>query len=412
MTLALHGGKAVRATYLPYARQDISASDRRAVDRILQSDFLTTGPAVPGFEQAFVNYVGCKSAIAFSNGTAALHAAIYLLKLEPGDEVITTPLTFAATANVVMYEGGVPRFADIDPDGNLCPQAVEDFITANYRRAGKYWRHHDSGGRLRAVAVVHYTGRVVDMKPFHRLGARYNLAVLEDASHALGAVYPGAKRPVGNSTASLAVTFSFHPVKIIAAGEGGMVAVRNRKLAGELAAFRHHGIVGANPANKLPVPGMEILGYNYRLSDIHCALGESQLKRIARFLHIRRGLVARYDKAFNGHDLLIPPRYREGMTESAWHIYVIQLKSSELAAGRNQVLAALRAENIGANIHYIPVYHHPYYAGLKRYHKGDCPQAEKFCACCITLPLFCRMSRRDVDDVVSAVNKVLAYYRC
>lgn len=414
MTLAIFGGKPVRESMLPYGRQIINADDRKAVEHVLRGDFLTTGPAVARFEEEFRAQTGSPNAVAVANGTAALHAAVRLLDLQPGEEVLTSPITFASTANAVLFEGGLPRFADIGDDTNLSPAALRETLDRDYKARGRDLFHKKTKKKLRAIIVVHYAGRAVDMTPFYTIARAHNLKVLEDASHALGAHYPGTVRCVGNSPKSLAVTFSFHPVKLIATGEGGMIAAHSRQHAGRLRCFRHHGIdLDHIQRMQKKVPhlyDMSELGYNYRLSDIHSALGISQLGRLRDFLLQRRALAAKYQAFFQDHELLRAPA-PEAASEHAWHLYVVELKLKALKAKRDDIFRALRAENIGVNVHYLPVYRHSFYRKVLKGYAPACPRAEAFYEACLTLPLHAGMTGRDVAQVVEAVEKVLAHYK-
>ncbi|MBB3113312.1 UDP-4-amino-4,6-dideoxy-N-acetyl-beta-L-altrosamine transaminase [Paenibacillus phyllosphaerae] len=392
--LASLGGKPVRRTLLPYGRQWIGLDDIRAVVVTLLSDFVTTGPAVDRFEHELARYTGAQYAVAFSSGTAALHAACVAAGIGEGDEVITTPITFAATANCIRYAGGTPVFADIDERTyNIDPDSVKRLIT----------------NRTKALIPVHYTGQPADMQAIMQLAKENGLIVIEDAAHAFGASYMG--RRIGSGSASMTM-FSFHPVKHITTGEGGVITTDDPELYEKLKEFRVHGIT-RNPSRMERPQGewyyeMQSLGFNYRLTDVQAALGASQLKKAERFLRLRRRYRQMYDEAFmHAKGVTIP--YESPECESSWHLYVLRLNRTELRAGREEIYHALRAENIAVNVHYVPVYLHPYYRDLG-YRQGLCPIAERVHEDMITLPLFPRMTRRDVNDVITAVHKVLAYY--
>jgi perosamine synthetase len=392
-TLAIHGGSPVRSTFLPYGRQSVEEDDIQAVVDVLRSDWLTTGPKVGEFEEAFSGYVGSKHAVSFSSGTAALHAAAFAAGLKPGDEAITTPLTFAATANCVLYQGAIPVFADVCADTlNLDPEQVTKKISP----------------RTRAILPVDYSGHPAELTAMVEIARQHNLIVIEDACHALGAEYHGQR--VGG-IADMTV-FSFHPVKHITTGEGGMVTTNNDEFAETLRRFRNHGI--SSDARQRQSAGqwhyeMVLLGFNYRLPDIVCALGVSQLKKLDANLARRREIAARYLEAFRELPGVIPPAVR-AEANPAWHLYPIRLDLAKLTADRAQVFRALRAENIGVNVHYIPVHLHPYYRQQFGYKGGEFPVAEDAYERLISLPMFHGMSDQDIGDVIEVVRKVVAYF--
>ena len=392
--LAIHGGTPVRKTLLPYGRQSIEEDDIQAVVETLRSDWLTTGPKVPEFEEAFAAWVGARYAVSFSSGTAALHGAAFIAGIGSGDEAITTPLTFAATANCVLYQNGTPIFADVAPDTlNLDPERVGAKITQ----------------RTKALLPVDYAGHPADLDAMLEVAEGHGLVVIEDACHALGAEYKG--RRVG-SIAHMTV-FSFHPVKHLTTGEGGMVTTDNAAYADALRKFRNHGI--SSGARDRQQAGqwhyeMVLLGYNYRLTDIACALGLSQLKRLEENLTRRREIAARYTAAFQEMPGICAPVVREEALP-AWHLYPIRLELAHLSAGRAEIFRALRAENIGVNVHYIPVHLHPYYRERFGYRGGEFPIAESAYESLISLPMFHGMSDADVEDVIRAVDLVTGYYR-
>jgi perosamine synthetase len=391
--LAIHGGRPVRATLLPYGRQSIEESDIEAVVEVLRSDWLTTGPKVAEFEEAVAAWVGAKYAVSFSSGTAALHAAAFAADLQPGDEAITTPLTFAATANCVLYQGAVPVFADVQPDTlNIDPEQIASRITS----------------QTKAILPVDYAGNPADLEPILQLADRQGLVVIEDACHALGAAY--RKRRIG-SLAHMTV-FSFHPVKHLTTGEGGMAMTDNPGYAETLRRFRNHGL--SSDGRQRQAKGswhyeMVLLGFNYRLSDIACALGIQQLSRLEANLARRRRIAARYQSEFEAVAGIRPPAVRDNV-DPAWHLYPIRLELNQLSGSRNEVFQALRAENIGVNVHYIPVHLHPYYRDRFGYRGGEYPVAEAAYECLISLPMFHGMSDADVEDVVTAVKKVLGAF--
>jgi perosamine synthetase len=391
--LAVDGGAPVRKKLLPYGRQSISEEDIQAVVDVLRSDWLTTGPKVAQFEEALAAWVGAKYAVAFSSGTAALHGAAFAAGLKPGDEAITSPLTFAATANCVLYQGARPVFADVSPDTlNLDPDRLAERITTS----------------TRAVLPVDYAGHPADLDPILALAESHGLTVIEDACHALGAEYHGRRT---GSIAHMSV-FSFHPVKHLATGEGGMVTTDRADLAESLRRFRNHGI--SSDARQRHASGqwhyeMVLLGFNYRLTDIACALGLSQLKKLEANLARRREIAARYTAAFRDLPGMLAPRVRPGVNP-AWHLYPIRVNPAQLNTDRAHVFRALRAENIGVNVHYIPVHLHPYYRDRFGYRGGEYPVGEAAYEQLVSLPMFHGMTDQDVEDVMAAVRKVLAAY--
>lgn len=370
--------------YIPYGRQSINENDIQAVVDVLQSDFLTTGPKIEEFEQCVAKYTGAKYAVAISNGTSALHAACFAAGIGEGDEVITTPITFAASANCVLYCGGTPVFADIDPKTyNISPEEIEKKITS----------------KTKAIIPVHYTGQPCDMDAIFAIAKKYNLIVIQDAAHALGADYKGQKiGSLGDMT-----TFSFHPVKHITTGEGGMILTNNEEFYKKLVLFRSHGIT-RNPEQMLKNEGAWYyeqldLGYNYRMTDIQCALGISQMKRLDEFVEKRRVLVERYNQAFqNVEGITIP--FMEKDCNSSWHLYVIQVEN------RKEVFDKLRKAGIGVNVHYIPVYKHPYYQ-KNGYDNVVCENAEKLYEHMISLPLYPDLTEDEQDYVIERMKEAV-----
>lgn len=387
--LALYGGKPVRETLLPYGRQSLGEDDIQAVVETLRSDWLTTGPKVAEFEEAFAAWVGARHAVSFSSGTAALHGAAFAAGIGPGEEAITSPLTFAATANCVLYQGGKPVFADVCSDTlNLDPERAAAAI----------------GPHTKAILPVDYAGHPADLEAFLSIAERHGLIVIEDACHALGAEYRG--RRVG-SIAHMTV-FSFHPVKHLTTGEGGMVTTNNAQFAENLRMFRNHGI--SSDARDRQRAGqwhyeMLLLGFNYRLPDIACALGLRQLSKLEGNLRRRREIASRYLKAFAEIPGIGLPHVRPGALP-AWHLFPIRIQAEKLGADREEMYRALRAENIGVNVHYIPVHLHPYYKQEFGYRGGEFSIAEAAYGALISLPMFHGMSDHDVEDVITAVRKV------
>ena len=392
-TLAIHGGKPVREKLLPYGRQSVEEEDIAAVVEVLRSDWLTTGPKIGEFEERFADYVGTKYAVSFSSGTAALHGAAVAAGLTPGNDAITTPMTFCATANCVVYQGGKPVFADISPDTlNIDPEQVAEKISE----------------RTKAIIAVDYAGHPADLDELRKLAKQHGLLLIEDACHALGAEY---RRTKVGGIADMTV-FSFHPVKHVTTGEGGMVTTNDTRLAQSLRRFRNHGI--NSEARQRQESGqwfyeMVLLGFNYRLTDIACALGISQLGRLETNLARRREIAARYGRAFRGLPAVVAPAVR-GEVSPAWHLYPIRLNLECLSCGRREIFQALRGENLGVNVHYIPVHLHPYYREKFGYVGGEYPLAEDAYERLISLPMFHSMSDQDVEDVIAAVSKVSEAY--
>ncbi|AKS39498.1 aminotransferase DegT [Anoxybacillus gonensis] len=384
----------IRQSYLPYGKQWIDEEDIEAVVEVLKGDYLTTGPDISKFEQAVAQYVGAKYAVAFSNGTAALHGACFAAGIGQGDEVITTPMTFAASANCVLYQGGIPVFADIDEKTyNIDPNKIEEKIT----------------NKTKAIIPVDFTGQPVELDRILEIARKHSLVVIEDAAHALGATYKGRK--IGSI--SDMTMFSFHPVKHITSGEGGVITTNNEEYYEKLLQFRSHGITrDKEKLKEYHGPWyyeMQFLGYNYRMTDIQAALGTSQLKKIDQFIALRRKFVAMYNEVFKDvNEIITPFQHKDG--DSSWHLYMIRLKLDKLTASRREIFEALQQQNIGVNVHYIPIHLQPYYQQLG-YKKGMCPNAEKLYEEVITLPLFPAMSEEDVNDVIHAVKRTIAYYK-
>jgi len=392
--LAVDGGVPVRVKMLPYGHQWIDDQDIVAVVNTLRSDWLTTGPRIAEFEAAFANRVGAKYAIAVSSGTAALHAASHVAGIQLGDEVIVPAITFVASANCVVYCGGTPIFADVEPGTLLLdPNRLEEKLTK----------------KTKAVISVDYAGHPVNYDHLHDFCNQHNLVFISDACHALGAEYWGKK--VG-SLADLN-TFSFHPVKHISTGEGGMITTNGADRAKALRIFRSHGIATDHrqreEANSWFYEMVD-LGYNYRITDFQCALGLSQLAKLENFLKRRRAIAVQYDKAFSQIQGVQPLSVRGDATH-AYHLYVIRLDLEALKATRQDVYRALRAEGIGVNVHYIPVHLHPFYQNQFGTKKGDCPVAEAAYERLLSLPIFPSMRDRDIEDVIAAVFKVCEAYR-
>jgi UDP-4-amino-4,6-dideoxy-N-acetyl-beta-L-altrosamine transaminase len=396
-TLAIHGGSPVRKSLLPYGRQSLDDADIQAVVEVLKSDWLTTGPKVGEFEERFAAWVGARHAVSFSSGTAALHGAAFAAGLEAGDEAITTPMTFCATANCILYQGATPVFADVSPDTlNLDPKEVSKKVSA----------------RTKVIFAVDYAGHPAALDELGQLAETQvpqgrSPLLIEDACHALGAEYRG-KRVGGIADMTV---FSFHPVKHLTTGEGGMVTTNDARLAETLRRFRNHGI--SSEARQRQEAGqwfyeMVLLGFNYRLTEIACALGLSQLERLDGNVARRREIAAQYAEAFRDLPAIVIPAVREDVNP-AWHLYPIRLKLEMLAVGRGEIFQALRAENIGVNVHYIPVHQHPYYRERSK-SKESYPVTEHAYERLISLPMFHSMTVQDVEDVIHALLKVVTHY--
>ena len=370
---------------IPYGRQSIEDEDVAAVVEALRSDWLTTGPRVEDFEGAFAEFVGARHAVAVSSGTAALHAAMFAIGVGPGDEVIVPAMTFAASANCVVYQGATPIFADVDPATLLLDvESVASRITP----------------RTRAIVAVDYAGQPCNYDGLRALADGHGLRLVADACHSLGGRYRG--RPVG--TVADLTAFSFHPVKHITTGEGGMISTDSPELAGKMRRFRNHGI--NNDSRQREREGswnyeMVELGYNYRLTDFQCALGLSQLRRLPAWLSRRRDIARYYDAAFTP-ETGVRPLETAPDVEHARHLYVVRVD-----APRADVFRSLRADGIGVNVHYIPVHLHPYYRGRFGTGPGMCPVAEEAYERILSLPMFPGMTDGDAEAVVRSVRKAL-----
>lgn len=381
---------------IPYGRQDISEDDVAAVVAALRSDFLTQGPQVPAFEEALAKRCGADWGVAVSNATAALHIACLALGVGPGDLVWTSPITFLASANCALYCGADVDFVDVEPHGwNMCPQRLAEKLEQAQR-----------AGRLPKVVIpVHLGGEPCRMEEIHQLARRYGFRVIEDASHAIGGSFQGT--PVGSCRYSDATVFSFHPVKLVTSAEGGAVLTNDASLAQQLRLLRSHGMERAPERLQLPADGpwyyeQQALGFNYRLTDLQAALGLSQLARLETFLRRREALARRYDEALAG--LPLQRQQRSASNRSGLHLYLVRLDDT---ASHLRVFEQLRADGIGVNLHYIPVYRQPYYRELG-FRPGYCPEAERYYAGAITLPLYPGLAEADQDRVVRSLAAAVA----
>jgi UDP-4-amino-4,6-dideoxy-N-acetyl-beta-L-altrosamine transaminase len=393
--LAIHGGQPIRENKIFYGHQYLDDADIQAVVDVLKGDYLTCGPNITSLEKALCDLTGAKYGIAISNGTAALHVACMAAGIGVGDEVITTPITFAASANCALYCGATPVFADINPETyNIDPADIERKITP----------------KTKAVVAVDFTGQAVEVEAIRAICDKYNLVFIQDAAHSIGTTYNGEQ--VGN-LADL-TTFSFHPVKTVTGGEGGAVMTNDKALYEKLLLYRSHGITRNEDMMEKESEGgwyyeMIDLGYNYRMTDFQAALIESQLKKLPQFKARRQAIVARYNEAFaDVKEIFVQKEIPQ--SDTTRHLYIIQLKLDKLNATRREVFDALAAENVQCNVHYIPVYYFPHYKRLG-YEKGLCPYAEAAYEGFISIPLYPAMTDQDVEDVINAIKKVLNYYK-
>lgn len=394
--LAINGGIPVRETKIYYGKQWIDENDIYAVDEVLRSDYVTCGPKTQELERSLEQYTGAGHAVAVSNGTAALHCACMAAGIGAGDEVITTPLTFAASANCALYCGAKPVFADVEEDTyNIDPKSIEDKIT----------------DKTKAVVAVDFTGQAVKHREIREICDRHHLIFIEDAAHAIATTYNGVQ--VGN-LADI-TTFSFHPVKTITGGEGGAVLTNSDELYQKIQLVHTHGITHdpvlmEEPVHEGPWYYEQImLGYNYRITDIQAALIVSQMKKLDQFKARRKQIVKMYDEAFAQiPEIIVQKEIAE--SDTCRHLYIIRLDMEKLSCTRREFFEAMSAENVQCQIHYVPVYWFPYYRKLG-YKKGLCPVAEKVYKGIMSIPLYPRMTDQDVSDVIHAVKKVVENYK-
>lgn len=375
---------------IPYGKQCIDNDDIQSVIEVLQSDWLTTGPKIKEFEAAFARQVGARYAVAVSNGTAALHCAMFAMETGPGDEIIVPPMTFAATANCIAYQGGRPVFADVLPETLLLdPEKVEKKITP----------------KTRAIIGVDYAGHPCDWDALQDIALRHDLFLVADSCHSLGAEYKGHK---AGSLADLSA-FSFHPVKQITTGEGGMITTDNEIFANKMRLFRNHGITTDHhhrKSNGSWVYEMVDLGFNYRITDFQCALGLSQLEKLSVWIEKRNKIAQKYDSAFRLLKGVSPLKKNKNITH-AYHLYVLCLASEIIGKNRSEIFHELRSNDIGVNVHYIPVHLHPYYKKRWRTGPGDCPVAEAAYEQIISLPMYPAMTEDDVETVIERMYEII-----
>lgn len=394
--LSIDGGVSVRSEKMYYGRQWIDEDDLQAVASVLSSDLITCGPQVERVERSLETYTTAKHAVVVSNGTAALHCACLAAGIGPGDEVITTPLTFAASANCALYCGAKPVFADVEPDTyNISPASIEAHITE----------------KTKAIVAVDFTGQAVKIKEIREICDKHGLIFIEDAAHAIGTKYDG--KPIG-SLADM-TCFSFHPVKTITSGEGGAIMTNNDEFYQKLVLAHIHGIEHDEEfMEEAPHEGpwyyeQVSLGYNYRMTDFQAALLSSQLKKLEKFKARRQAIVNRYNEAFEEMpEIILQKEIPE--SDTCRHLYIIRLDLEKLACSRRQFFDAMSAEGVQPQIHYVPVYWFPFYRHLG-YEKGLCPNAEEIYKGIMSIPLYPKMSDQDVDDVIYAVRKVVENYR-
>jgi UDP-4-amino-4,6-dideoxy-N-acetyl-beta-L-altrosamine transaminase len=384
---------------IPYGRQDINQSDIDAVVNVLLSDYLTQGPVVPAFEKAVADYCGAQHAVAVNSATSALHIACLALGVGNGDIVWTTPITFVASANCALYCGATVDFVDIDPSTyNLSVERLEE----------KLIQAEKTGKLPKVVIPVHLCGQPCDMAAIHALSQQYGFRIIEDASHAIGGKYKG--EPIGNCRYSDITIFSFHPVKIITTGEGGMAVTNDSALAKHLRLLRSHGI-SSTPEDMQPRPSQEIwnyqqidLGFNYRMTDIHAALGLSQMQRLDEFVTKRHAIAKRYDQQLSDLPVVTPWQHPDGF--SSYHLYVIRLKLDAINKTHRQVYEALRAAGILVNLHYIPVYRQPYYERMG-FKVGYCVEAEQYYYEVISIPMYPGLSEVEQEFVIESLRDAI-----
>jgi UDP-4-amino-4,6-dideoxy-N-acetyl-beta-L-altrosamine transaminase len=387
---------------IPYGRQEITEADISAVVAVLRSDYLTQGPVVPAFEAAVAGYCRAAHAVAVNSATSALHLACIAVGVGKGDRVWTSPISFVASANCALYCGAIVDFVDIDPV--TCNMSVE-------RLAEKLRCAKATGALPKAVIPVHFCGQPCDMKAIHALGQEYGFSIIEDASHAIGATYHS--EPVGNCRYSDITVFSFHPVKIITTGEGGMAVTNDLKRAEKMALLRSHGIT-RDPIRMTREPDgpwyyqQIALGFNYRMTDIQAALGISQLERLDTYVSRRQQLADRYDALLADLPVMVPAR--SASSRSSVHLYAIRLRLDQIEASRHAVFSALRAQDIGVNLHYIPIHTQPYYQEMEL-DTAELTEADRYYASAISLPLYPSLSDAEQDKIVACLRTAVRGFR-
>lgn len=374
--------------FIPYGHQYIDKNDIAEVVKVLKSDLITQGPRIEKFESALCKYTGAKYAVVVSNGTAALHIACLAVGIEPGDEVITSPITFVASANCVLYCGGIPVFSDVQEDTfNISPEEIKKKINQ----------------KTKAIIPVHLAGHPCDMEEIYRIARKSDLIIIEDASQALGSLYKGSE--TGSCRYSDITTLSFHPIKHITTGEGGAVLTNRKDLYEKLLLLRNHGITkDSTKLQKQEGPWyyeQQMLGFNYRITDFQCALGLSQLRKIDDFIDKRRKIVDFYNNELLKIKEIKLPLEKE-YVKSSWHIYCLRVKNTK---DRIDLFEKLRSSGLGVQVHYIPVHLQPYYKKVLRYKKNDFPIAEKYYESEITLPIYPKLSKKELKYIVSKVKE-------
>ncbi|MEP6687704.1 MAG: DegT/DnrJ/EryC1/StrS aminotransferase family protein [Gemmatimonadales bacterium] len=400
-----------RSSFLPFALPDLGEEEIAAVVRVLRSGWITTGPEVQAFEAEFAEYLGVRHAVAVNSCTAALHLALEAGGIGPGDEVLTSTITFTATAEVVEYLGARTRFVDVEPDTlNLDPAAARTLIEREYVRRDEGWAHRVTGGRLRAIVPVHFGGHPCDMRALQALAAEYGLFVVDDAAHSLPAAADG--RAVGAMGCPTA--FSFYATKTLTTGEGGMLTTDDDAIAARARVMALHGIT-RDAWKRYTAAGswfyeVSDAGFKYNLTDVAAALGRVQLRRLHEMRDGRARIAARFDAAFAGVDAIETPVMRPGVGH-AWHLYPIRLRLDRLTIDRSRVIEELKERQIGTSVHFIPLHRQPFYATRYGYSAAQFPVAETAYPRLVSLPIYSRMTDEDVDSVVAAVADVADRFR-
>ncbi len=384
---------------IPYGKQDINQDDIDAVVEVLKSDYLTQGPKVPQFEDNIIEYCGCEFAIAVNSATSALHIACLALDVGKNDIVWTSPISYVASANCALYCSAKIDFVDIDP---------VTYNLSTIKLQGKLEHAVRNNLQLPKVVIpVHLSGQSCDMEAIYALSKKYDFSIVEDASHAIGGRYKG--KPVGNCKFSDITIFSFHPVKIVTSAEGGMATTNNAEIADKMSLLRNHGVT--REAGKMTEKShgdwyyqQIALGYNYRMTDLQAALGVSQMKRLNEFVNKRNEIAKLYNKSLNELPVILPVQQADSISSS--HLYIIRLKLNELGLSHREIFNKLRDENLGVNLHYIPIHMQPYYQ-QKGFREGYLPEAEKYYTEAISLPLYSQMTEEEIEKVINVLSKIL-----